>query len=51
MTARLGRHAVGKVQSLSMREAVMGKQTMKQAASQVQAKRRRERPKLSGANR
>jgi hypothetical protein len=38
-----------------MREAVMRKQTMKQAAllaaSQVQAKRRRERPKLSGTNR
>jgi hypothetical protein len=47
MTARLAGNAVGEYKSLSMREAVMGKQTMRQAARlaafQVQAKRRRER--------
>jgi hypothetical protein len=47
MTARAAGNAVGGVQSLPMREAVMGNQTMRQAArlaaSQVHAKRRRER--------
>jgi hypothetical protein len=46
MTSRPAGNAVGECNSLSMREAVMGKQTMRQAArlaaSQVQAKRRRE---------
>jgi hypothetical protein len=53
MTARLAGYAVGNAVIVD-EEAVMGKQTLNQvarlAASQVQAKHRRERPKLSGTS-